>query len=364
MIEQSFMIFTQTFSYLLNSLLIIGVLFLLSFNFSLAQDTAGVGIRPAIIEDKLDPKEVRSYSVELRNLGPADQTFYLSKRDIIGVEEGGSPVFANNNSELTGYELSEWINLEKDSVSIPSGSSEHVNFTLSVPEGAVPGGHFGAIVVSVEPPEMRNNGASIGYEVANIISMRVAGEVLESAQIRQLSTKKFIHSSINVDFLVRVENEGNTLIKPIGPVEITNMFGKKVTTLQFNEKLSGVFPKTTKSYELNWTSENPGFGRYEAILSAVYGDEGRKSTMSSTVTFWVLPMNIIGPAVGVLVVLFLSIYFGVKMYVRRTVTIMTSGSARRLVRSKPRGEFPVFLVFVSMLAVTALLLLVLLLLFS
>lgn len=75
-------------------------------------------------------------------------------------------------------------------------------------------------------------------------------------------------------------------------------------------------------------------------------------------------MNIVGPALGILVVLFLVIYFGVRMYVKRTVTIMTSGSTRRLVRSRSQGEFPVFLVFVSMLAVTALLLIVLLLLFS
>lgn len=357
------MIFVQSVSRL--SLFLTVSLFLLSsFNFAFAQDTAGVGIKPAIIEDKVDPKEVMSYSVELKNLGPADQIFYLSKRDIIGVEGGGSPIFANNHSELTGYELSEWISLEKDSLMIPAGKTETVNFTLNVPENASPGGHFGAIVVSVEPPEMRNSGASIGYEVANIVSIRVAGEVLESAQIRQFSTKKFIHSSTNVDFLVRVENEGNTLVKPIGPMEISNMFGKKVATLQFNESLSGVFPKSTKNYELNWTSDNPGFGRYEAVLSAVYGDEGRKSTMSSTVTFWILPMNIVGPALGILVVLFLVIYFGVRMYVKRTVTIMTSGSTRRLVRSRSQGEFPVFLVFVSMLAVTALLLIVLLLLFS
>jgi hypothetical protein len=345
-------------------LLVICLLCLLSFNYVFAQDTAGVGIRPAIVEDKLEPNENRSYSVELKNLGPAEQTFYLSKRDIIGVEEGGSPIFANSDSELTGYELSEWITLDRDSITIAAGQSQNINFTLKVPENAVPGGHFGAIVVSVEPPEMRTSGASIGYEVANIISMRVAGDVLETAQIRQFSTKNFINSNVDVDFLVRVENEGNTLVKPIGPLEITNMFGKQVANLQFNTSLSGVFPKTTKNYEIKWQDDGTGFGRYEATLSAVYGDEGRKNTMSSTVSFWILPMNIIGPALGVLATLLLLIYFGVKIYIRRTVTIMTSGSSRRLVRSRPQNEFPVLLVFISMLAVTALLGIILLLLFS
>lgn len=343
---------------------LISLVFLLGFNFSLAQEAAGVGIKPAIVEDKLDPNTSKTYSIELKNLGPIEQTFYLSKRDIIDVKEGGVPVFADANSKKTGFELSDWVKLEKDSVLIPAGASQSITFTLDVPEGAVPGGHFGGIVVSVEPPEMRTSGASIGYEVANIISIRISGDVLESAKIRQLSTAEFIHSKIDVDFLVRIENEGNTLVKPTGPLEIYNMFGKKVATLKFNGDMSGVFPKATENFTVEWTDEQPGFGRYEAILSAVYGDDGRKNTISSTVNFWVLPMNIVGPALAVLVVLFLIVYFGVRMYIKRTVTIMTSGSSRRLMRSRKQNQFPTLLVFITMLIITALLGVILLLLFS
>ncbi|KXK00220.1 MAG: hypothetical protein UZ19_OD1000135 [Parcubacteria bacterium OLB19] len=82
------MIFVQTVSRL-SLFLAVSLFLLLSFNFAFAQDTAGVGIKPAIIEDEVDPKEVMSYAVELKNLGPADQIFYLSKRDIIGVEGEG-----------------------------------------------------------------------------------------------------------------------------------------------------------------------------------------------------------------------------------------------------------------------------------
>ncbi len=329
-----------------------------------AQEKAGVGIKPAVIEDKLAPKDVRTYTMQLTNLSGVDQIFYLSKRDIIDVEPGGVPVFAKSNSKLSGYELSDWIKLDRESISIQAGKEETITFSLEVPEGASPGGHFGAVIVSVEPPEIRTSGASIGYEVANIVSIRIAGDALENGQIRQFSTDKFINSGINIDFLVRIENEGNTLIKPSGPLEITNMFGKRVAMLQFNEDLSGVFPKATENFQISWNDSGTGFGRYEAILSAVYGDDGRKSTMSSTVSFWVLPINIIGPALGVLLVLFVIVYFGVRLYIKRTVTIMTAGTTRRLVRSRQQNQFPVFLVFMSMLGITALLLIVLLLLFS
>lgn len=344
--------------------LLISLFLLLTFNLSLAQDVVGVGIKPSIIEDKLDPNTNKTYSIELKNLSQFDQTFYLSKQDIIGVKEGGVPVFSDSNAQKNDYELSDWITLEKDSVVIPAGMSHSVAFTLSVPKDAAPGGHFGGILVSVEPPEMKAGGVNIGYKVANIISIRVSGEALDLAKIKQFSTKNFIHSKIDVDFLVKIENEGNTLVRPTGPIEIYNMFGKKVATLKFNSDLSGIFPKAIENFTVEWTDDKLGFGRYEATLTAVYGDNGQKNTVSSVVNFWILPMYIVGPALGIIVILFLMIYFGVKMYIKRTHAIMVSGSNRLLVRSRRQNEFPVLIVIMTMSIITALLWVVLLLLFS
>ncbi len=329
-----------------------------------AQGVAGVGIRPAIVEDLMAPGEVRQFSVQLNNLSGEDQIFYLSKRDIVGVRDGGVPIFASNETEKSGYEISDWITLEKNEVFIPANGETIVSFVLNVPEVATPGSHFGSIIVSVEPPEINTSGASIGYEVANIVSIRVAGDVNESARIREFSTSQYMYGSTNVGFTARIENEGNTLVKPSGPLEITNMFGKRVAQLNFNDSQAGVFPGTTREFTLEWVDTAVGFGRYEALLSAVYGEDGKKNTISSTVTFWILPMNIILPALAVLAVLLVTLYVGVRIYVRRSMALLGAGSARRLVRSRQRGQFPVILLMVSMLALTAFFLIILLFLFA
>ncbi len=350
--------------------LVVTVFFLAAFSHvALAQGTAGVGIRPAIISEKMDPGEVRQFTIQLNNLSGVDQTYYLSRRDIVGVQDGGVPIFGNGTNEATGYEISDWITLDKTEMFIPAEGSASVGFILSVPETATPGSHFGGIIVSVEPPEIRNSGASIGYEVANIVSIRIAGEANESARIREFSTSQYIYGETEVDFSARVENEGNTLVVPVGPLEIYNMFGKQVALLQFNDSQAGVYPKTAQSeglrtFNLTWSDEGLGFGRYEAILSLVYGDEGRKNTISSTVSFWILPMNIIGPALAVLFVVLGTLYFFVRLYVKRSVALLSSGSTRRLVRSRQTNQFPIVLLLVSMLTVTALFLIVLLLLFA
>lgn len=240
---------------------------------------------------------------------------------------------------------------------------------LEVPDEATPGSHFGGVIVSVEPPEIKSSGASIGYEVANIISIRIAGEAKDQAKIRQFSTSKYIYGKTDVDFSIRIENEGNTLVTPVGPLEVFNMFGKRVTTLTFNDSQAGIYPKTEVSngmrdFKISWQDDGIGFGRYEAMLSAVYGEEGNKNTLSSTVTFWVLPMNIIGPAALILAVLLLIIYVAIRIYVKRSIAMMSAGTTRRLVRTRQRNQFPIVLLLVSMLAVTTLFLIVLLILFA
>ncbi len=354
---------SQMFFRLLQSTIIATLLFFVFIGAAYAQQ-AGVSITPATIEETLDPGVFKEYSVTIENLNDAEQTFYLFTRNISGVKDGGVPIFATEDEEVTGFELTEWMALSLDQVTLAPREKRDVSFTLSVPQNASPGSHFGGFFVSVEPPDIEGSGAAVGYQVANIISIRVAGEAVESAMIRQFSTAKFFHGSQNVDFSVRVENSGNVLVRPVGPLVISNMLGKQITILNFNDTQRAVFPGGVRDYVLSWEGDEVGFGRYEALLSAVYGDEGAKKTMSSTVTFWILPMHIILPALGVLATILLLAYVFVRMYIRRTLAHLSHGGRRIVRRRKQSGSSATLLFIVVMMTVTALFLIVLLALFA
>lgn len=328
-----------------------------------AQGQAGVGIKPATIERTADPGEVQDHTVEVTNLSSARQVYYLFTRDIVAVSDGGTPIFAEEGQEKSGFELTEWVTLDTQEITLDPGEATTIGVTIAVPDNATPGSHFGAVFVSMTPPRMRQSGASVGYDVANIISIRVAGDAIESAQIRSFSTDNYIHGESKVNFKARVENKGTVLVRPTGPLEVFNMFGKRVALITFNESKAGIFPFTTREFSVEWEDEGPGFGRYQAILSLVYGDQGRHSTITSTLSFWILPMNIIMPAVGVLAVLLIGSYVGVKLYIRRSVQTMATG--RRLVRrGRGNGLSALLIVAVVMLGVTALFLILLLALFA
>lgn len=342
-----------------------GLFFLgLSFTSVHAQITSGIGLQPSLIEEGADPGEVLEKQITLTNLSDTENIYYLFTRDIESVRDGGTPVYANENAEKTGFELSEWVELAETEVVLQPGEERSVGVVINIPEEATPGSHFGGIFVSMVPPRLRSVGASVGYEVANIISIRIAGDVTESALIRSFRTDQLIYGSTDVEFVAEVENRGNVLVRPFGPIEVYNMFGKQVANIIVNDSQGGVFPLTRREFNVAWTDDGIGFGRYEAIVSMIYGEQGRQSTISSSVSFWVLPMNIITPALIILAVLLLSSYIAVRMYVRRTVASMSGG--RRLVRRQRRGggNSTLLLVAIVMLVVTALFLILLLALFA
>ena len=338
--------------------------FLLMQEVSAQEQQAGLSISPALIEETLDPGKEVEYSVTVKNLNSSEQKYYISTKDIVDVQDGGTPVFADANAEKTGMELADWVTLGVTEITLPGGMSERVNFKLAIPGDATPGSHFGSVIISVDPPEMESSGAAVGYKVANIISIRVAGDAVEAANIRQFSTKRFFSGSKNIDFGVRIENTGNVLVRPVGPIEVYNMLGKKVDTFIFNENRNAVFPKKVREYTFNWQGEGTGFGRYEAVISPVYGDSGSKKTMSSTVSFWILPMNIIGPALGGLALILLITFIFVRLYIKRTLAHLSHGQTRIVRKRKNKGVSAILLLSIVMLTVSALFIVILLVVFA
>jgi hypothetical protein len=368
------LVLSRTLKRFLASLVVITFLTPLLFfsaKFVHAQETptgAGVNISPAIVEPSqpLEPGSSNKFSVTLKNLNSSEQTFYVSSKDIIDVKDGGTPVFAEGGGEKTGMELSSWVKLPVTQVTLPPGLSEEINFTIDVPQDATPGSHFGSVFLSVDPPDIEHgNGASVGYKVANIITVRIAGDAVTDANIRQFSTDRFFNSSKNIDFSTRIENNGNILIRPVGPVEIRNMLGQQVGSLVFNEEQrSAIFPGKVREFKFNWKGEGNGFGRYEAILSPVYGEEGSMKTMSSTVTFWILPIKIIGPAIAGLAFILLITYLFVRIYIKRTLAHLSHGQSRIVSRRKSKGLSSSLLLVVVMITVTAVFVVILLALFA
>ena len=281
------------------------------------QEATGIKIQPSIIEERADPGQIFTSVLRATNLSKETQTFYIIKRNISRLSDEGGPIFAGEQEE-TGFEISSWVKITDKPVIIEGGQTKEIPFSIKVPKDAGPGGHFGAILLSIRPEVPEETGLGVGYRVGTIINLRISGEIFEEAQIREFRTDKTIYSKSEVKFITRVENIGNVLVRPRGPLEITDFFGKSAAILRINDEAGGIFPGAIREFETTWQGEGFTFGRYQVVMALVYGEEGRK-TISSTLSFWVLPLNIILPIVGGTLGLILAVFVFVKLHIRRQI---------------------------------------------
>lgn len=280
-----------------------------------AENVAGIDVSPSIIEEKVDPGQILNFSLRATNLGNTAKDFYVIKRDIRGLTEEGKPIFADEK-EKTGMELSSWLNFETGPIMIGGGETKLIPFSISVPKDASPGAHLGSLFLSLVPEKPKETGIAIGYQVATIINLRISGEIKEEALLREFRADKLVYGSPTVKFIAKVENLGNTVIKPRGPVEITDMWGRQTALIKMNDDAAAVLPNEQRRFEVSWQGGKFTFGRYEALLSLSYGDE-QKQTIFKSVSFWVLPLKLILIIVGAILALGLLVFIITKIYIRK-----------------------------------------------
>lgn len=351
----------------LRALLVVLVLCSLVAGFStssFAQENAGITLIPARIENKdpVNPGDVLAKTLKITNESDVDKEYYIYKKNIKGVEDGGVPIFAEESDEKTGYEITEWIEIPTEPLKVAARQTVELPVVINVPTSATPGSHFGGIFVSAEPPKLREIGAGVGYEVASIISIRISGDIIDTARVRSFSTDKLLYSTKNVEFTAKVENQGNILINPRGPVTITNMFGSKPEVFVVNESLAGVFPGTVRDLVFNWNAEGLGFGRYEAVLALTYDGEIGQKTIDASLIFWVFPIKIMLLIFGAFATIIILGYVFTRYYINQA--IIRAAGGRRITTQRYRKQVGIsrftfiFVVLMAVLLVSLLALLV------
>lgn len=311
--------------------------FFFSFGTSVsAQDNAGITLIPATIEERADPGTTQSHTLKITNVSDADKEYFIYKRDIKGVETGGVPLFAEEGTERTGFELTDWLVLPTEPLKVPAGATVELPVVINIPADASPGSHFGGVFVSAEPPKLRETGAGVGYEVVSVVSIRISGDVIDTARVRSFSTDKLLYGSKHVQFTAKIENQGNIMIRPRGPVTITNMFGSEPVVLTVNENLAGVFPGTMRDISFEWNDDSLGFGRYEAILALSYDGQDGQKTIDASLVFWVFPIKVMLAFLGGFIGIVLLGYLLTKYYINQA--IIRAAGGRRIVSQRYRRQ--------------------------
>jgi hypothetical protein len=255
----------------------------------------------------------------------------------------GVPVFIDevlpfNNS------LKDWITFDKEKVLIENVTKSNTNatkikFKISIPKDAEYGGHYAAIMVSINDPKKTlvpdQGNIAFSADPGSLLLVNIKGKVSRDLVLKgfkatdpylKQKNDQWLFEWMPVEFTTELENKGNTHAFPIGNI-IVYQGENEVQKLSFNDTQSVIIRESTRTYStvmepgfifmdaikdsgnspkrdaegntqsqlaFNWDKlSKQFFGPYKAKLLLVYDDEGVKKNILAEKDFWILPWKLI-----------------------------------------------------------------------
>lgn len=253
-------------------------------------------VHPSNLDVNLTPGSPTSGTIFVMNTTKNSLTVQTVLRNFTAQgEKGGVAITAEN----TPFSLASWIKVTPEKMDIPSGKEVAFKYTITPPQNAEPGGHFGSIVFATVPSSINNTGAAVSQEIAALILARIPGNAKEAAVVESINADKAFYEFGPVHFTLRVKNNGDVHIQPFGVVQVTDMLGRK-----FDAPLdpTNVLPNAIR--QINATFDHKLLiGRYQATIIASYGSKNQP--LEGSVEFWAFPLRYAAIGLVILIILFL-----------------------------------------------------------
>jgi hypothetical protein len=267
----------------------------------------GLTISPPLKELDFEPGNTYDETIKLNNPTKNIIEVYPVARNFSASGENGVPSIESPDTNST-YGLATWISFSQSKIVLTPDQEVEFNYQIKVPSNAEPGGHYASVLFASQPPEISQESTQVALAsmVGSLILGKVAGNVIEKAEIREFATNKKIifTTKTPVDFTLRIANIGNVHIKPKGEILVSN-WGKNITNIDINPQKGNILPNSTRKFDnLNYKTGFWSFGKFSATLSANYGDKNQP--LSGQIDFYIIPWWLI--LVTVLIIISIIIF--------------------------------------------------------
>lgn len=231
-----------------------------------------ITLSPVSKRYELKAGDVRNDELTIINDGKAAYDFIAYAKPYSVASDNYSPDFV---SEATNGDAYRWVTFDKPKYHLEPGASTKVNFTMTVPKNAAPGGHYGVLFVETQPKAEALSGNAVVRKkrVGAIVYATVQGTYETGGQ----------QDSVDIPFLqlqppltvgLRTSNNGNTDFIDTVTVRISDLFG----TLKYEDKREyPVLPQTARKMTLEW-KQAPSFGLYKVDMTSSFLDQKEASS--------------------------------------------------------------------------------------
>ncbi len=297
-----------------------------------ALPTQAMTVSPVRVELSGDSGALVGGSFRVINEENEVKTLYTSFENFEAMGETGSPSFVPAQEGLAT-----WIDAPRE-ISIGPGETKIVDFSITVPASAEPGGYFSAIFLGTNPPSVEQNQLSIGARIGTLVLFRVNGDIKEGGSLLEFGIKdeQKWFTSLPINLYYRFQNSGADRVMPKGNLEIYNIFGSKTKVMNANPTQGNILPRSIRRFELWWQKsddtvvpdeiettmgffekagyqwKNFAFGRYTAKLGIAYGQNNEN--VFGSYSFYVIPWQLLTIIIIVALLLWFILHFGIRRY--------------------------------------------------
>lgn len=275
--------------------------------------SVGIEVSSPLYEYTIQPGKVQQDIIKIKNVGSDQQTYYPEVLDFKSDNKSGTALFLKKDETSGTYSLAKWISVSTEAITLTPNQSTAINFNITVPADAEPGGHYAGILFSTQPPDPTgSNQIGLASKVGSLILVRVAGDAKESAVIKSFTSDRESYDTANVNFTTTITNSGGVHLQPKGVITVKNIFGGQVAAVNVNQLSANVLPGSDRIFESVWKDPGFKFGYYTATVVLSYGNPAQ--TISAQTSFWIIPWMTLLVILIVLILVIAVLYFGIKKY--------------------------------------------------
>lgn len=270
--------------------------------------TKGIQISPLTFNLDVPESGTNGGKIIITNLNAETLSYAVEVENFAGVSEQGGVSFSGKEEDASVTSLKDWFTFDSPLTGeIPANKDQTINFTVAIPVGAEPGGHYAAIFArEIKKTATGQTVMGVASRVGALVLVSVPGDVTKTVQIDELTYPKFVWRG-PTDLRMLVQNTGTVHYDSPGTVELKNMLGRTSTVDMGTHTL---IPKSPRLYIGNWATKYP-IGRYTVTAKALDGD---KQAVTKTAVIWALPLIIVIPALIILILLIIIIKYIRKHY--------------------------------------------------
>lgn len=190
------------------------------------------------------------------------------------------PNYADAASRTANADAYKWAQFDQERYHLEPGQSVDVSYTLKVPMGAGPGGHYGVLFAETQS----GTGQMIGRNkrVGLVIYATVKGEYKTGVEMAKPGASTFqINPPLTAN--MSVTNVGNASFINSVMFNVYDIFGSKKYSSQGDYD---VMPESTRAITLEWKG-SPAFGLFKVRVDAKALDKAVSSEMFVFIApFW------------------------------------------------------------------------------